>query len=128
MMADEARKEYQVRLGIAFVAYAILLAVSLPLTESNPTAAWRSPLALIPMVPFLYGIQVYVRYLRGVDELQRRIALESLAIAFGGTAAVTFGYGFLQNVGLPEVNWMFVWPVMAGLWILGGVYAHRRYG
>ena len=124
---NSARKQYHLQLGLALVVYALLLAISLPLTQAYPESPWRYPLAVIPMVPFLYGIGAYVRYLRGVDELERRIALESLAIAFGGTAAVTFGYGFLENVGLPHANWMFVWPVMAGLWILGGMFARRRY-
>ena len=121
------RKQYHLRLGLAFAVYALLLAVSLPLTQAYPESPWRYPLAVIPMLPFLYGIGAYVRYLRMVDELERRIAVESLAIAFGSTAAITFGYGFLENVGLPHVNWMFVWPVMAGLWILGGIFARRRY-
>ena len=124
---NNARKQYRLQLGLAVVVYAFLLAVSLPLTQAYPESPWRYPLAVVPMLPFFYGIWAYVRYLRWVDELERRIALESLAIAFGGTAAITFGYGFLENVGLPHVNWMFVWPVMAGLWILGGLCARRRY-
>ena len=124
---SNARKQYHLQLGLALAVYALLLAGSLPLTQAYPESPWRYPLAVIPMLPFLYGIGAYVRYLRGVDELERRIALESLAIAFGGTAAITFGYGFLENVGLPHANWMFVWPVMAGLWILGGMFARRRY-
>lgn len=38
--------------------------------------------------------------------LDRRIALESLATAFGATAAITFAYGFLENAGLPHINWL----------------------
>ena len=33
----------------------------------------------------------------------------------------------LQNVGLPELNWMFVWPMLATFWGLGLGLAHRRY-
>ena len=124
---DDARKQYTIRMGWAFAGYALLLVVSILLTEAYDAAAWRFPVAVVPMAPFVYGIAAYVRYVRMVDELQRRIAVESLAIAFGGTAAVTFGYGFLENVGLPHINWMFVWPVMAGLWILGGMFAQRQY-
>ena len=124
---DNARKQYQLQLGLALVVYALLLAVSLPLTQAYSDSPWRYPLAVIPMLPFFYGIRAYVLYLRRVDELERRIAVESLAIAFGGAASITFGYGFLENVGLPHVNWMFVWPVMAGLWIIGGMITRRRY-
>ena len=92
-----------------------------------PDALWRFPLAVTPMGPFIYGIVAYVRYLRQVDELQQRVSLEALAIAFGATAAITFCYGFLEHVGLPHVNWWWVWPVMGTSWILGGKYAERRY-
>ena len=59
--------------------------------------------------------------------LDRRIALESVAIAFGATAAIAFAYGFLENVGLPHINWLWVWAVIGASWIAGGLYARRRY-
>ena len=124
---DNTRRQYQVHMGLTILLYAILLVPSLLLTDVNPDAAWRFPVAVMPMMPFVLGIGVYVRYLRRVDELQRRIAVEALAIAFGGTAGITFGYGFLENVGLPHVNWMFVWPVMAALWIVGGMFTRWQY-
>jgi len=112
---------------MALIVYAAILAPSIPLISAYPDAAWRYPLAIAPIMPFIYGIFAYVRYLRLVDELQRRIAHEALAIAFGASAAITFGYGLLQLAGLPDINWSFVWAVMGGCWILGGLYADRRY-
>ena len=124
---DLARTQYLRRMTSAFVVYAAILAPSIPLIAAHPDAAWRFPLAIAPILPFVYGMFVYVRYLRLIDELQRRIAVEALAIAFGASAAITFGYGLLQLAGLPEPNWSFVWVVMGGCWILGGIYAERRY-
>ena len=114
-------------MGLALVAYAVLLAISVPITTTHPDAPWRFPLALLPMAPFIYGLLSYVRYLRSVDELQQRIMLEALAIAFGATAAITFAYGFLESVGLPHANWLFVWAVMGVAWLLAIEYAKRRY-
>ncbi len=122
-----ARKQYRRRMTMALIVYAAILAPSIPLISAYPDAAWRYPLAIAPIMPFIYGIFAYVRYLRLVDELQRRIAHEALAIAFGASAAITFGYGLLQLAGLPDINWSFVWAVMGGCWILGGLYADRRY-
>ena len=122
-----ARKQYRRRMTMALIVYAAILAPSIPLISAYPDAAWRYPLAIAPIMPFIYGIFAYVRYLRLVDELQRRIALEALAIAFGASAAITFGYGLLQLAGLPDINWSFVWAVMGGCWILGGLFADRRY-
>ena len=72
-------------------------------------------------------VLAWVRYYRRVDELQQRIALEALAFAFGGTALITFGYGFLDEAGLPHLSWFWVWPIMAALWIVGGQLAKRRW-
>ena len=124
---DDARRQYSKRMGLTFVVYAALVVISVSLTETYPDTIWRYPLAIIPMAPFVYGITAYVRYLRLVDELERRIALESLAIAFGATAAITFGYGFLEHVGLPHINWWWVWAIMGVSWILAGLYTKRRY-
>ena len=124
---EDGEKQYSKRMMLALVAYVILLAVSLPLTSAYSDAAWRYPVALMPMAAFGYGIVAYVRYLRSVDELRQRIDLEALAIAFGATAAITFGYGFLEHVGLPHINWWWVWPVMGASWIVGNRYAERRY-
>ena len=124
---DDARRQYNKRMTLALVVYAVILAASGALTSMYPDALWRFPVAVTPMGPFLYGIVSYVRYLRQVDELQQRVSLEALAIAFGATAAITFCYGFLEHVGLPHINWWWVWPVMGTSWILGGKYAERRY-
>ena len=124
---DDARKQYLRRMTIALVVYTVILAASGALTSAYPDSVWRFPVAVTPMAPFIYAIAENVRYLRSVDELQQRIKLEALAIAFGATAAGTFCYGFLEHVGLPHINWWFVWPVMGASWILANMYAERRY-
>ncbi len=62
-----------------------------------------------------------------MDELGRQIQLEALAFSFVGTALTTFGYGFLENAGLPHVNAMFVLPLMFALWGVGLALAVRKY-
>ena len=124
---DSARRQLYMRLALVLLAYAVILAISVPLTSAYLDGVWRFPVAVTPMAPFIYGIVAYVRYLRRVDELQQRINLEALAIAFGATAAITFSYGFLEHVGLPHINWWWVWPVMGVSWMLGNEYAVRRY-
>ena len=124
---SKAKKQFSMQLALALLAYAIILAASSSLTSAYPDAAWRFPMAVTPVVPFMFGIVAYVRYLQSVDELQQRINLEALAIAFGATAAITFCYGFLEHVSLPHINWWWVWPVMGASWILGNEYAVRKY-
>jgi len=62
-----------------------------------------------------------------MDEMQRRIQLDAIAISFLGTALVTFGWGFAEGAGLPHLRAFSVWPIMGALWALGMVIAQRRY-
>lgn len=59
--------------------------------------------------------------------MQRRLQLEALALAFAGTALIAFGYGFLEDAGLPRLSVFVVWPLMAVLWLVGGLAGRMRY-
>jgi len=66
--------------------------------------------------------------LRELDEMQQRVQLEALAIAFAGTGVLATGYGFLVSAGMPNIEWgALVWPAMVLLWVLGLIIANRRY-
>ena len=124
---ETARRRYNRDMVLGFIAYGALLVPGLFIIDANPDAGWRYALAPLPMIPAVFMVMAYVRYYRTADELQQRIALESLAFAFGGTFLVTFTYGFLDHAGLPRINWWFVWPVMSTLWIIGGFLARKRW-
>ena len=105
---------YYLEFAVALLAYGVLLLISLlSLKALSRDSGWRIPIALLPMLPAAGVVLAVVRQLGRVDELQRQQLLESLAIAFAGSALVTFGYGFLENAGFPQISWFFVWPVMA---------------
>ena len=118
------------RIGVLLGAYAILLVASIALLRLDAAdgAIWRAPVALMPMIPALFGVATVVGTVKREDELQQRITLEALSFAFGGTFVVTFSYGLVQaGADAPDLSWMWVWPVMAVLWIAGGLAARRRY-
>lgn len=121
------KRRYTRDVLVLLLAYGILLLASGYIVDANRDAAWRYAVAVLPMIPAAFVAVAWVRYYRTVDELQQRIALEALAFAFGGTALITFGYGFLDAAGLPRISWWWVWPVMAVLWIIGGWLARRRW-
>ena len=111
----------------AMLAYVIVLCVVIALVDANPGAWWRYPAILLPMIPALFVLQSVVRQIASMDELQRSLQLQALAFAFGGTAIITFSYGFLERVGFPTISMFFVWPVMAVLWLIGLTLANRKY-
>ena len=121
-------KRYYLELGLALSAYAAVLIVSILLLEGGmQNGPWRDALAISPMLPGLLAIWAILRQLRRLDELQRRVQFEALALAFAGTAFLSFGYGFLEGVGYPRLSLFVIWPTMASLWMLGVAVCARRY-
>ncbi|MGY8526241.1 hypothetical protein [Paracidovorax citrulli] len=120
---------YRIEMLAAMVAYVLMLLGSIALLQwGGVTSDWaRAAIALTPMIPGVGICWAVVRNLRRMDELQLRINLEALAVAFAGTALLTFAYGFLEGVGFPRLSLFVVWPLMAGLWIVGGLLCGRRY-
>jgi len=86
------------------------------------------PAALLPIVPAAFFPFVLLDKLRDMDELQRKIQYEAMAFAFAMAALLTLSFGFLQEfANFPDVNWVWVWPVMGFLWMIGIVLDRRRY-
>ena len=82
---------------------------------------------LIPVVTVIFAVKAFAQAVADLDEFQRRVQLEALTFSLGGTALLTFTYGFLEYAGAPHVNLMFVLPLCAFLWFVGVVFAERRY-
>ena len=127
-MMKTAGKQYQREFFSAMAAYVVVLIVSISLINISPSNAWwRIPLALLPVIPAIFGIIAYMRFVSRIDELQRRIQFEGLAFGFGVAGILTFSYGFLENVGFPHINLLWVFPLMIALWGIGTGIAARRY-
>lgn len=82
---------------------------------------------LVPMLGAFAAAWAILRELWRMDEMQRRIQFDAIAISFLGTALITFGWGFAEGAGLLHLRAFQVWPIMGALWILGLVIARRRY-
>lgn len=125
---NKAGKTYLIELGLALVvAYPLVLILSITLLNRYPDSLWRVPLALAPVIPSLFGLRAFLRFLRRMDELQRRIQFEAIGFSFGVTLVVAGAAGFLENAGLPRLSWIYVVPLMIWLWGIGLALATRRY-
>ncbi|EIU5454198.1 TPA: hypothetical protein ACPHWC_005342 [Pseudomonas aeruginosa] len=120
-------KRFFLELLLALVAYAAAVLISGQLLAGTEPGAGRVFLALLPVPPMVALALVVIRYLRRLDEMARRIHLEALALAFVGTALLTFTYGFLETIGFPKLSMFFVWPLMGAFWVIGCVLGLRRY-
>lgn len=125
---NKAGKTYFVEFGLAMIiAYPLVLILSITLLKHNPDSLWRVPLAVAPVIPSLFGLRAFLRFLSRMDELERRIQLEGIGFSFGATVVVAMTLGFLENVGLPRPSWVLVVPLMITLWGVGVALASRRY-
>lgn len=110
----------------ATLAYLMILAGAVTAVQANPEAAWRYYIAVLPVIPGALVVWLTVRQLARMDEVQKRIQMQAIGFSMVATALLTFGYGFLEAVGLPQMNATFVLPTMALLWACGLTFLNLR--
>ncbi|GAN68752.1 hypothetical protein [Acetobacter orleanensis] len=121
-------KRYLIELGSAVALYAVLLFGAAAIERTlEPTGALKLAINLIPMLGAFAVAWVILRALWRLDEMQRRIQFDAIAISFLGTALVTFGWGFAEAAGLPHLRAFQVWPIMCAFWGFGLFIAQWRY-
>ena len=117
----------QINIGLAGLAYLMVLVGATTVIQVNPGAAWRYYVAALPIVPAAIALVVFVRALTRLDDLQARIQLLAFGSALGATALLTFGYAFFEGVGMPHLAPAYVLPVMGILWGLSTAFFTWRY-
>ncbi|HEV2866709.1 MAG TPA: hypothetical protein VGX37_09350 [Allosphingosinicella sp.] len=121
-------RRYHLELAAAFALYVALLLASNLLDDAlHPTGAARIALALTPMIGAAAAGWAVMRGIWRLDEMQRRIQLDAIAISFLATALVTFAWGFAEEAGAPRLEAFYVWPIMAVFWLIGLVIARSRF-
>jgi hypothetical protein len=95
-------------------------------------APWlRLLVALLPALLVLWVMRAFVRFVRDSDELQRRIELESGAVAALLISAGYMAAGFVQMAGLIEVPaklaMLWVFPSLCFTYGAAKVFIARRY-
>lgn len=121
-------RQYLVRLMITMVGYAALLAASFAwMANLSSDSPWRWVAMALPLPAVIAVVFVVGGYLLRTDELQARIQLQALSLAFAAGSAITFTYGLMGLAGAPVISWLFVWPVYAACWAICFVIVRRRY-
>ncbi|MFM9995800.1 MAG: hypothetical protein ACKVU4_08370 [Phycisphaerales bacterium] len=113
-----------------FVTAAIVTgAANIALREfpSLPVAV-RGVLAVVSIPPLIGVIVSGLRVLRRMDELERRIQLETLGCAFGVLGLLLVVYGQAQTAfKLTPEPWTMVWPMMYCIYAGCLIVIRRRY-
>ncbi|NVN44590.1 hypothetical protein HW537_11850 [Asaia siamensis] len=121
-------RQYGIELGAALALYSCLILIGVGSTQwFHPEGVLRSALCMAPLIGAVAVAWVILRALGRMDELQRRVQFEAIAIAFLGTALVTIGWSFAEIGGAPHLRAALIWPGMGLLWIAGMIYARWKY-
>ena len=107
---------------------AAVVGVSWALDRVPLAPSGRLALGLIPVVLWGTTIALLVRASRRLDELQRRIQLEALAIAFPAAMMLGMAVEYAQKAGCARgLGVGDVWPAMFLLYVPALALAHWRY-
>lgn len=120
-------KRYLRSLRIAMMGYAVLLLLGIVFLRTFPETRWRFAVMLLPVLPAIHGLVSVMRFVRAMDELQRRVHLEGVAFAFASTIVICLTWGLLERAGLPKLPTVWVCTIMIGLWGIGNYIAAARY-
>ena len=108
-----AVKKYRRDTIISFSLYGVILFSVNSYLYSSGTDGWLPVvLALLPVLPILYFAKALILFSRSWDELQRRIAFEATVIAFFVVGIGSFTYGFLEGVGFPALDTIWIMPML----------------
>jgi hypothetical protein len=124
-------RRYQREISIALGAYVLVMLVWKQLLDAVEATWLRVVIALFPALLGCLVLRAFVRYVRDSDELQRRIELESGAIAGLLVSAVYLAAGFLQSAELIDIPskvamiWMF--PLLGLLYGISKIFVSRHY-
>lgn len=117
------------QLGAALLAAGALVASSHTLKRVELTSGARVAVALAPL-PF-YGLLLWTMFrgVRKLDELRRRMLVESLAVAFaaGWLLLLTYERFVQAEIGAPPVQAEWILFLLIMLWIAGYGLVTRRY-
>jgi len=90
----------------------------------------RLGVAIVPIIPFALFLWYFIRGLRESDELERKIQLEALAIAFPLAVLLLMILALVELAHpLNPNDWSYrhVWPFLPAFWFAGLTIARRKY-
>ena len=128
---EQTQRVYGYRLLLTGALWASVYGISRGLLEMEIADRWiRVAIALIPIPFFVNFLWLWMKGLGTMDELERRIQLEALALAFPLMAVLLMTLGLLEvAVGLNPDDWSYrhVWLMMPMLYCFSLWRAKRRY-
>lgn len=132
MYAQPAARRYMRALWPLMIGYSLALFASVWLLKRGiDSTALRAMLALLPAIPLALLLPVGMRYLREIDELQRRIETEAIGFAAVLVSLLYFAGGMLQKAKVIALDagmtMIWVFPMTMLVYAVAKYIAVRRY-
>ena len=132
MYAQAAGRRYLAALWPALVAYSLTLFASIFLIKRGiESVPLRGLVAVLPVLPIGWMMLAALRYLREVDELQRRIETEAIGAASLLVALLYFAGGMLQKAKVIDIDagiaMIWVFPLLCATYGIAKMILTRRY-
>jgi hypothetical protein len=109
----------------AVVGYVLVLGIIIVLVDFRTAGAWRYPVALLPVIPALWGMWAVFRHLGRIDEMQRALQVDAMAAGFGVAMISSITIGFLALAGLNTNRWG-TWIIYSAGMLTWGIASVRR--
>ena len=109
----------QIQFGFAILAFLMFLVGAVTVVAANSSAGWKYWVAMLPVVPGGVIVWLVVRELGRLDEVQKRMQMQAIGFSLASAALFTFGYGFFEGAGFPQMSAALVLPLIAAFWGLG---------
>ncbi len=119
--------EVVTRLVVSGVIFLFVFMAAIYLLENETMPTFRMVVAIAPAIPGFIFFLFMADAISRLDELQRRIQIEAIAIGFGISLLVTMVYGLLGLAGLPQASWLYVAVVMVFSWLIGKLWIRWKY-
>lgn len=132
MYAQPAGRRYLRALWPALIGYSLTLFASIFLIKRGiESVPLRGVVAVLPVVPIAFMMLAALRYLREIDELQRRIETEAIGAASLLVSLLYFAGGMLQKADVIDidsaVSMIWVFPLLCGTYGIAKMVIARRY-
>jgi hypothetical protein len=88
--------------------YVLVLAAVVLWGGLGRSSPWRYVWVLLPVIPIAWAVRAVVRHVRRIDDHQRELLLQGLAVRFGVAmiAALTAGFLAVAGLMLPAAGWI----------------------
>lgn len=123
-------RRYMAHMAMAMTGYVVVLFGSVTALRQFgvENEVLRGAVAMLPVLPALYGLHAFIVFFRSMDEYHRAVISEATLISAGAVGFISFACGFAQGAAdLPTVELIWILPAIVGGQGIAACFIRRRY-